>query len=417
MYLMQVSVIEVGGEQIGVARLGAAVAADVEVPAFLGGDDAEVLALRLGTFADAAGDGGLDLVRRTNALVAVLDADREADGILHAVATPRRADAALDRPQCLAVGVAALEAGVDQFFPDVRQLMHRRAEQVDALSAGDLRVQTVLLRHLAQDDELVRRDFAARHARHHGVSAAALDVGQEAIVGVLNASSARRCCRSTELARIEATAGLQISQPWPRPWRGSTRRTCVMRLILTISNNSWREQAKCSQRALLTFLPDALIAALNRSVTSGRQPPQPVPAFVQSLISSTEVKFLSRMASQIWPLLTLLHEQICVSLAMPVSAAPAALPLFLPSSSSLGGIASGSLLLASIDSCPYSEASPTRMPPSKCVPSRLNNSFLYEPWKGSSKVIGRAVLSSAKRCRSWPRPRPSASAWWTGRRP
>lgn len=84
----------------------------------------------------------------------------------------------------------------------------------------------------------------------------------------------------------------------------------------------------------------------------------------------------SRMASQIRPLLTLLHEQICVSLAMPVSAAPSLLPLLLPSISSLGGIASGSLLLASIDSCPYSEASPTRMPPSKRVPSRLNNNFL-----------------------------------------
>ena len=34
----------------------AAVAADVEVPALLGRDDAEVLALRLGALADAAGD-------------------------------------------------------------------------------------------------------------------------------------------------------------------------------------------------------------------------------------------------------------------------------------------------------------------------------------------------------------------------
>src|SRR5215469_5717156 len=144
-----------------------------------------------------------------------------------------------------------------------------------------------------------------------------------------------------------------------------------MRLILTISNNSCRVQEKCSHRALLTFLPDALIVALNRSVTSGRQPPQPVPALVHNLISSTLVRFLSRTASQIWPLLTLLHEQICVSLAMPVKVAPA---LFesptLPSTSSLGAIGSGSSLLASIDSEPYSAASPTRMPPSSRLPSR-----------------------------------------------
>src|SRR5581483_11901220 len=104
---------------VGVARLGTAVAADVEVVTLLGGDQAEILALRLGTLADAAGDGGLELVRGADPLVALLDADREADGVLHAVAAPRRADAALDRAHRLAVSVPALEAGLDQFLPDV----------------------------------------------------------------------------------------------------------------------------------------------------------------------------------------------------------------------------------------------------------------------------------------------------------
>ena len=117
--------VEIGRQQVGVPRLRAAVAADVEVVALLGGDQADVLALRLGTFADAAGDGHLDFVRRADALVAILDADREADGVLHAVAAPGRADAALHGPQRLAVGVAALEAGVDQLFPDVGQVLRR----------------------------------------------------------------------------------------------------------------------------------------------------------------------------------------------------------------------------------------------------------------------------------------------------
>ena len=82
-----------------------------------------------------------------------------------------------------------------------------------------------------------------------------------------------------------------------------------MRLSLMISNNSWRVQAKCSQRLLLTFLPAALTSALKRSVTRGMQPPQPVPALVQRLTSSTEQRFLRRMASQICALLTLLQEQ------------------------------------------------------------------------------------------------------------
>src|SRR5262249_39501996 len=129
-----------------------------------------------------------DLMWRTNALVAVLNADGETDGILHTVSAPRRADAALDRAQRLAVSVAALKAGVDQLFPDVRQMVDGRTEQVDALAAGDLCVQPVLFRHAAQHDELVRRDFAARHARHHRVTAAALEIGQKAIVCILNGS-------------------------------------------------------------------------------------------------------------------------------------------------------------------------------------------------------------------------------------
>src|SRR4051812_22493312 len=118
-----------------------AIAADVEIPALLGGDDADVLALRLGAFARAARHGHLDLVRRAQAAVAVLDVDRHRHGVLHAVAAPGRADAGLNRAQRLAVGVARLEAGVDQLLPDQRQLLDARAEEVDALRAGDLGVE------------------------------------------------------------------------------------------------------------------------------------------------------------------------------------------------------------------------------------------------------------------------------------
>src|ERR1019366_5239246 len=128
--------IDVAGEQFGVARLGAAVAAHVEVPALLGGDDAEVLALGLRTFADAAGDGGFQLVRRPQTLVAVLDADGKTDRVLHAEAAPRRADAAFHGANRLGVGVAALEAGLEEIFPDVRQFLDGSAEQIDALAAG-----------------------------------------------------------------------------------------------------------------------------------------------------------------------------------------------------------------------------------------------------------------------------------------
>jgi len=57
--------------------------------------------------------------------------------------------------------------------------------------------------------------------------------------------------------------------------------------------------------------------------------PQVVPAFVQLLTAPTAVSFCARIASQIAPLLTLLHEQICApsgSAPVPGSAPWSVLP-------------------------------------------------------------------------------------------
>src|SRR5467141_172460 len=86
--LNQFLFIQILCKQISVSRLHAAVAAHVQVPAFFRGDDADVLALRLGALARAARDRHLHLVRRADAAVAVLDRDRERHRVLHAVAAP-----------------------------------------------------------------------------------------------------------------------------------------------------------------------------------------------------------------------------------------------------------------------------------------------------------------------------------------
>src|SRR5882724_460165 len=178
-------VIELGREQVRMPRLHAAVAADVEVPALLGRDDADVLALRLGAFARAARDRHLDLVWRAQAAVAILDVDRHGHRVLHAVAAPGAADAGLHRAQRLAVGMARLEARIDQLAPDPGQLLDARAEEVDALGAGDLGVEAVALCHVSQHDQLGGGDLAAGHPRHDRVAAILLQVGEEVIVRVL----------------------------------------------------------------------------------------------------------------------------------------------------------------------------------------------------------------------------------------
>src|SRR6202008_3115486 len=104
--------------------LHAAIAGHVQIPAVLGGDDTDVLALRLRAFTRAARHRELDLVWRAQSLVAILEIDREADRILHAVAAPGGAHATLHRAQRLAVSVAGFEAGIDELAPDERQLVH-----------------------------------------------------------------------------------------------------------------------------------------------------------------------------------------------------------------------------------------------------------------------------------------------------
>src|SRR5690606_23613583 len=177
--------IQIRGEEFGMARTHAAVTGDVEVPAALGGDDADVLALGLGTRTGAAGDAELDLVRCAQALVAVLQFQRHADAVLHAVAAPGTADAGLHRTQGLAVGVPGLETGRNQLGPDIRQLVQLGAEQVDTLATGDLGVEVVLAGHLAQHYELVRGEIAAGNSGSCRVGAFFLHVKLEGVVVIV----------------------------------------------------------------------------------------------------------------------------------------------------------------------------------------------------------------------------------------
>ncbi len=150
-------VVEITGQQLCVLGGHAAVAADVEVPSVLGGDDADVLAAGLGALAGAARDAHLDLVRGPQAAVAELEVDGHLHRVLLPVAAPVAADAALHRAQRLAVCVAGLHPAVDEAAPDLGQLIDPGAEHVDALAAGDLGVQVEIPCDLADQDQLLRR--------------------------------------------------------------------------------------------------------------------------------------------------------------------------------------------------------------------------------------------------------------------
>ena len=166
--------------------LRAAVAAHVEVPAFFGGNDAEVLGLGLGALAHAAAHAAFQLVGRADALVAVLNFDGKRHAVVQPVAAPGTAHAAFHGAQALAIGVPALKTRVNQLLPDVGQIADVRPKHINPLSARNLGVETILFGHAANHHQLLGRDFAPRDARHHRVAAALLNVGQISVIGVLN---------------------------------------------------------------------------------------------------------------------------------------------------------------------------------------------------------------------------------------
>ena len=220
--------IKIAGEQVGMARLHAAVAANVQVPPLLRGDNPNIFPLGFRAFAGTAGDGHFNFVRRAQPLVAMFEGDRQAGGVLDAVAAPGRTDAGFHRPQGFAVGVAGFESRLGQLAPDCRELFQARAEQVDTLAAGHLTVQLIAFGDLADRNQTVRRHLSRRHARHHRIGAVFLNIGEVAIVGVLK----------RQMRRLQ-----QIFIPAGGQYRGDQRFTDLAAVALSITGNQLFEGA------------------------------------------------------------------------------------------------------------------------------------------------------------------------------
>src|SRR6201996_9064627 len=109
-------------------------------------------------------------------------------------------------------------------------------------------------------------------------------------------------------ARIEATTGLQMSQPFPRPNRSSRPEKVRISVAEMIWKSSARDWLKCSHSALDCSTPSASSSCLS----SGTHDPQEVPAEVQDFSDPTSAH-PSAMAHFSSPLVTLLHEQICAA--------------------------------------------------------------------------------------------------------
>src|SRR3954468_22708920 len=180
-------------------------------------------------------------------------------------------------------------------------------------------------------------------------------------------------------ARIEATTGLQTSQPRPRPCWAITSLKVRSSLTRITSYSSARERSKCSQRAVLTSMPAASSSAVTSCLTSGTQLPQLVPARVQPLTAPTSVQPPSVTAQRIVLALTPLQEQTTAS----SGSAPRSAVARSAGSSQDAGF-SPSELPTMGRSAAYAEASPTSTPPRSSWASSDRTSFWYTPRTGSA---------------------------------
>src|SRR3954462_620057 len=109
---------------------------------------------------------------------------------------------------------------------------------------------------------------------------------------------------------MDATTGLQMSQPRPRPCLARVSSKVLSSPMRTRWNSCWRVYGKCSHIEVLTLTPRFLSSAFSSCVSSGVQPPQVVPALVL-VLSAPTVEQPPSIAAQMPPFETLLQEQIC----------------------------------------------------------------------------------------------------------
>src|ERR1700682_897804 len=180
--------------------------------------------------------------------------------------------------------------------------------------------------------------------------------------------SPSRMCSELVEARIDATAGLQMSQPFPVPNRSISAEKVRIDVAETTSNSSARDWLKCSHSAFDCSTPSASSSCLS----SGTQDPQDVPASVHffRLGTSQQPPAMALVRS---PFVTLLHEQICAaggSAPTPNPPAPPSVP-----AGAIRAIGSPGSCSPTIGRrIPYDEASPTRMPPSSVLASSESTS-------------------------------------------
>src|SRR3974377_2325037 len=107
-------------------------------------------------------------------------------------------------------------------------------------------------------------------------------------------------------ARMEATTGLQMSQPFPQPKRSSRPEKVRISVAEMVSKSSARDWLKCSHRAFDCCTPSASSSCLSK----GTHEPHEVRAAVHDLSAGTSPQPVA-IAHFRSPLVTLLHEQIC----------------------------------------------------------------------------------------------------------
>ena len=110
--------------------------------------------------------------------------------------------------------MATFKANVDQFLPDIREILDLSPKQIDALPTRNLGVEAKFFRCFAQGDKLVRANFSTRDAWNDRIQAPRCMFARKRSLVSCNVWCLGRMIGSFHNdASIDVMAGLQISQP------------------------------------------------------------------------------------------------------------------------------------------------------------------------------------------------------------
>lgn len=91
-----------------------------------------------------------------------------------------------NRSQRLAISMPTLKTGINQFLPNLGQIIHMRTKHIYTLPPCYFSIKAIFFCHLANHNQFIRSNFTSGNTRHYGIGTTLLYISQIPIITILN---------------------------------------------------------------------------------------------------------------------------------------------------------------------------------------------------------------------------------------